>query len=86
MSLQIDSRVQAFRFFVNGKPYESTEQLLTGEEVMAIAGIDPDRQLFLGDHAKGSADHLVPRDKLVDLGELAGAQFYTLAPPNYDIF
>ena len=86
MSLQIDSRVQAFRFFINGKPYESTEQLLTGEQLMTMAGIEPGLRLFLGDHIKGSADHLVPSDKLVDLGELAGAQFYTLAPPNYDIF
>ena len=80
------STVQVYRFFVDGKRFESNAQHITGEQLREIIGIRLPQRIFLGDHGPGSPDHPITRNSTVDLAELREARFYTLAPPSYDIF
>ena len=80
------SEVQVYRFLVDGKLYESKEQLVTGEQLRAIVGIRPRLRIFLGDHHPGASDQQITKTTVVDLATLGERQFYTLAPPSYDIF
>ena len=80
------SQVQVYRFFMDGKPYGSMEQVITGEQLRAITGVRPRLRIFLGDHHPGASDQQITKTTVVDLAKLGEAQFYTLAPPSYDIF
>jgi hypothetical protein len=80
------SKVQVYRFYVDGKPFESAEQVITGEQLHVITQIPPRMRIFVGDHGRGSPDHQITKTSTVDLAEVGKAQFYTLAPPSYDIF
>jgi Multiubiquitin len=86
MARSIESTIQTFRFFVDGKLYESDKQVITGEELRKITGIRTRLRIFLGDHGPGSPDHQITKRSVVDLAQLGAARFYTLARPSYDIF
>ena len=86
MARAAGNTVQTFRFLVDGKSYESDTQVITGEKLRKIVGIRPQQRIFLGDHGPGSPDHQITKTSVVDLAQLGGAQFYTLARPSYDIF
>lgn len=76
---------KVYKFFVDGKPYESSRQFITGAELRELAGIDTKRRIFLGDHGVGSPDRPILSQTSVNLAEPGEERFYTLAPPSLDI-
>jgi hypothetical protein len=76
-----------YAFFVDGKPYETTQQFITGEEIRKIAAVPSRLRLFLGERQNtDSVDRQVMRDDRVDLASPGEEKFYTLEPPTMDIY
>ena len=72
------SAAKAYRFFVDGKSFETTNPRITGTELRALAGIDPHLRLFVGDHGRGHPDDQIVDGASVDLAKLGEANL-TLA-------
>jgi hypothetical protein len=77
---------KVYRFFVDGKEYQSTNQLMTGAELRELAGIDSKLRIFLGDHGRGTADRQILTHTSVNLAEPGEERFYTLPRPSLDIY
>lgn len=45
----METMVQLYHFFVGGNRYETDKPKLTGSEIKALAGVNPDHQLFYRD-------------------------------------
>ena len=82
----MNEKQKVYRFFVDGKPCECKEPVISGEQLRAIAGIGAKLRIFVGDHGEGHPDHQVLNSSSVDFAKLGAAKFYTLAPPSMDIF
>jgi hypothetical protein len=74
-----------YKFFVDGHPFHAHGQLITGEEIRQLAGVDKHLRLFIGEQGAGHPDRQVLRDQRVDLGTPGEEKFYTLEPPSMDI-
>lgn len=70
-----------FKFKVDGKPYESETQVLTGKELKTIAGV-LDFDLYLS-NAKPGKDVLIEDCDLVDLSKPGLEHFFTKEHPNH---
>ena len=74
-----------YKFFVDGKPYQVSNQFITGEEIRKIAAVPSRMRVFFGEQGKGVPDRQVMRDHRVDLSAPGEEKFYTLEPPSMDI-
>jgi len=74
-----------YRFFVDGKQYESTEQIITAEMLHEIAQIPPKMRIFIGHAGDGTVDRQITHGSTIDLALPGEEHFYTLAPPSLDI-
>ena len=74
-----------YRFFVDAKQYESTEQIITAEQIRKIANILPRMRVFLGHAGDGTVARQITQGSTVDLALPGEEHFYTLAPPSMDI-
>jgi hypothetical protein len=45
----METMVQLYHFFVGGTRFETEKPTLTGNEIKALAGVNPDHQLFYRD-------------------------------------
>jgi Multiubiquitin len=58
---------RAYRFKVNGKPYEWPERYITGEQVLTEAGLKPPKNYTLRVKVAGQPPKKVALDEKVDL-------------------
>ena len=65
-----------FEFFVDGNKLESIEELLTGAQIKAMAGIDPAVGLF--EESGHGPDQQIPNSATVDLKN--HREFFTMPP------
>ena len=86
MAQQSTENNKIYRFFVDDKEYQSTKQVITGEELRTIAGIIPNVRIFLKHHSRDHADRQITNGSSIDLAELVTEKFYTLAAPTLDIY
>ena len=86
MTQQSAKQARTYRFFVDGKPFESEKERITGAELRAMAGIDPHLRIFVGDHDRGHPDDQIIDGSSVDLAKLGEPRFYTLARPSMDVY
>jgi len=79
------SSESTYKFFVDGKPYQTSSQFITGEDLRRIAAVPQRTRIFFGEQGKGVPDRQVMRSDRVDLGAPGEEKFYTLEPPSMDI-
>ena len=72
----------SFKFSVDGKPYESETQVVTGAHIKVTAGINPAFGLFLEGHGKDPDLHIADHDS-VDLSRPGREQFHTVPPATF---
>lgn len=58
---------RAYRFKVNGNPYEVSERFITGREVLELAGLRPPKDYTLRVKVAGQKPEKVELDEKVDL-------------------
>jgi hypothetical protein len=74
-----------YKFFVDGKQYETEKKTLSGAEIRAIATVDPNYQLFLEEPGPEKPDKPIANDYSVDLGEPGVEKFYTIPPATFGV-
>ncbi len=83
---------QIYRFFIDGKPYESHQQLITGAQLREMAHIGPEFRIFLEIHREENEKNGHPTDReihntySINLAEPGEEKFYTLRQPTMDIY
>jgi len=81
-----------YRFFVDGKAYQTNNRFITGEEIRALAAVPSRLRLFQGEQSsldeqkKDGLDRQLMRHERVDLSTPGEEKFYTLEPPTMDIY
>jgi hypothetical protein len=73
---------KVFKFMVDGKPYDSPDQIVTGAQIKIIASIAPTFGLFLEGHGNTSDTNINDADQ-VDLSQPGREQFYTVPPATF---
>jgi len=68
---------KTYHFKVDGKNYESRNQIVTGLEIRELAGLSADSELYV-DMPQGWQDHYVSCDDHIDLGKPGVEKFITL--------
>jgi hypothetical protein len=76
--------IKSFKFMVDGKPYETETQLVTGAYLKATAAIEPAFGLFLESHGQ-APDVQVGDQDTIDLSEPGREQFYTVPPATFGL-
>lgn len=78
-----ESALGEYRFQVDdGKPILSTDPILTGAQIKALAGIQPDYGLYL--EARGNdSDTKITDGSSVDLRQPGVERFYTVPPATF---
>ena len=71
-----------FKFMVDGKPFETDTQLVTGAYLKATAAIDPAFGLFMEGRGQ-EQDMQVTDQATIDLGEPGREHFYTVPPATF---
>ncbi len=84
--MQPGASKQAYKFTVDGKEYQSTQQVITGEEFRKIAQIGPHRRIFAGDHHNHQPDSEIHNSSSINLSKAGKTKFYTLDAPIMDIY
>jgi len=69
---------KSYHFKVDGKNFESRNQIVTGLEIRLLAGLSADSELYV-DMPHGWQDHYVGCEESVDLGKPGVEKFITLA-------
>jgi hypothetical protein len=78
---------ESYRFTVDGKPFDSTQRVITGSDLRRMAGLDNKVRIFFGDHRdETNAERQIHNTTSVDLSEPGEERFYTLAGPTMDIY
>ena len=77
-----------YPFFVDDKPFNSPEQIITGAQIREIAHVDSTSNIFLNIRQKRehNPDLLIHNSASVNLADPAMATFYTLHRPTMDIY
>lgn len=83
---QKGEEAKVFRFFVDGKQYESAQQYITGAQLRAIAHIDPGVGIFLEEHGHDKPDRQITDTSSINLGEPGVEKFYTVPPATFGAF
>ncbi len=86
MQQQSEKNQKVYRFSVDGKEYESTQQLITGAQLREIARVNPHLRIFAGDHKNHKPDSIIHNTASVDLADPKLTNFYTLSAPTLDIY
>jgi hypothetical protein len=86
MSEQAVRKTRGYSFEVDGKQYESPEPVITGAQLREIAQVSVHMRIFAGDHHDHQPDTEIHNSSTIDLAKLAKTKFYTLDPPNMDIY
>ena len=76
------SEKKSYKYAVDGKKYETTDQRLTGAEIKQRAGVGPNFGLFLEGHGKG-ADRQVADNDVIDFAQPGHESFYTAPPATF---
>src|SRR5262249_34291880 len=82
---------RAYELFIDNKPYESRERMITGAQLREMAQIEPEYRIFFEKHrehneANGhTPDREIGDKSAVDLAEPGDEKFYTLHVPSMDI-
>ena len=76
-----------YRFFVDDKPFDSPEQIITGAQLREIAQVDSKYNVFLDIRQKRdhNPDLLIHNSSSVNLADPGSGAFYTLHRPTMDI-
>ena len=83
---------QPYRFFIDGKPFESEQRMITGAQLREIAHIEPKFRIFLEKHREENEknshapDREIHNSYSIDLAESREEKFYTLQHPTMDIY
>ena len=83
---------ETYHFFVDGKPYESKEKLITGAQLREVAQIGPKLRIFLEKHREENVKNAHAPDReihntySIDLSAQGEEKFYTLPHPTMDIY
>ena len=77
-----------FNFFVDDKPFESPEAIITGAQIRELAHVDPASNIFLDIRKKRdhNPDLLIHNSSSVNLADSGTGRFYTLHRPTLDIY
>ena len=80
-----------YRFFIDGKAYESGQRFITGAQLRQLGIVEPEYRIFLEKHREENERGNHPPDReidetySVDLDEPGEEKFYTLHRPTMDI-
>jgi hypothetical protein len=73
---------ETFKFMVDNRPYETEQQVITGAQIKATAGVDPSFGLNLQGHGQ-DPDRKIADGDSVDLSEPGREHFYSVPPATY---
>jgi hypothetical protein len=74
---------KTFKFFVDGKQFESTNANITGADLRRIAQIPPTYGIFLEEHGHDKPDRQITDGTSIDLGAPGNEKFYTVPPATF---
>ena len=74
------SQTKTYRLFVDGKPYEWSQQYITGAQLRTLAHIEPNVGIFLEEHAHDKPDRQITDTSSINLAEPGVEKFYTIPP------
>jgi hypothetical protein len=75
-------RPKPFKFTVDGRPYESDDPTLTGQQIKRLAGVDASFGLFLEGHGHHPDQPIADTEK-VDLRAPGKEHFFSAPPATY---
>ena len=74
---------KAYKFFVDGKQFETDQQSITGQQLRMIAQIGPGIGIFLEEHGHNQPDRPITDSSSINLGEPGIEKFYTVPPATF---
>ncbi len=74
---------KTYKFFVDGKPFETESKYLSGAQIKAIAGVDPSYGLFLEEHGADKPDKQISDTQSVDFAAPGVEKFYSVPPATF---
>jgi Multiubiquitin len=74
---------KTYKFFVDGKQFETDQQNITGQQLRAIAQIAPGIAIFLEEHGHNKPDRQITDTSSINLGEPGVEKFYTVPPATF---
>ena len=72
-----------FKFFIDGKQYESATANITGADLRRIAQIPPTNAIFLEEHGHDKPDRKIEDNSSIDLSKPGNEKFYTVPPATF---
>lgn len=74
---------KSYKFFVDGKQFETDQQSITGQQLRTIAQIPPNVGIFLEEHGHNQPDRQITDTTSIDLGKPGVEKFYTVPPATF---